>query len=608
MRRCWAHLLVAITVLLGSGCAGDQSREDGPVSKPTTPSMPGARSPGAPSASDGSDERAPSGKQDRFPGRDKLDAIVASPAPALPADQKAEVTTWQLRGPLPDVGGDARRQPEQQVERWLAERVRDPQVHLTEGLHCAARELALVKLKEGVYASPRLQRFIAGRCGVTSANLSMSGISGEVPVDIDEAEVHDGWGDGMRKMLDKLTLKGALDVGVALVRHEGQVAVLAVSGQRLVDVSAFSLRPDTTGTIVIEGRMTRAEPGRLYPWLNHGQYGARRCLVDVAVPLPSFRITCRPNTDDETAWLVVSFHPQGRLFGRSLVTVALRPSAKPGDTFKQERYGVGRASTNEEVLAALNQVRAAAGMSPLRLAVDQSAAAQRLAPHFLGAMLQTAHEPRRAEEIYLGLLAGWDVHETIENADLTWAASYRAVDLGQLMLHALELPQGRRTLLNPDADLIAIGRHGASPGVTGALFASYTVFDGLDVAAATKEVWDFYQRQREQAGLPPAAVLDLDPDAVAKASAQVSGGEGTDPVLRGLMELASEDVGKVKGWVFESLSLTRLKFPPAMMAPLPPRVQMTVAYRKPPDSSWGRYVVLVVIEDKGDLKTALLAR
>lgn len=601
----WRLSLPALVLLVASGCAGDQAKDD---AVPTKPLGPARLATGEGSSSvqseDGDEGDEGDGRKERFPGRDKLDAIVAAPAPALPSDKKAEVVTWKLRGPLPDVGGDAPRTPGQEVERWLKATIADPQVHMTEALHCAARELALVKLKEGVYASPRLQRFIAGRCGVTTANIGMHGISGEVPEDVSEAEVHEGWGDGMREMLSKQKLKGALDVGVALARHEGKVAVLVVTGQRLIDVKPFSMRPDATGGITIEGRMRQAEPGRIYPWLNHGRFGARRCLVDLAVALPDFRVTCRPNTDDDTAWLVVSFHPQGRLFGRSLVTVALRPSDAPGDTFQQESYGVGGASTNDDLLIALNEVRASAGMTPVRLATEQSVAAQRLAPHFLGAMLRTSRDPRRAEQIYLGLLAGWDVKETIENADLTWSASYKDVDLGQLMLRALELPQGRRTLLNPDADLIAVGRHTQSPGITGALFASYTIFDGLDVAASTQEVWDYYQRQREKRGLEAALTLDLAQQAFNKASEQVGNGEGTDPVLRGLMELASERYGKVKGWVFESLSLTRLKFPADMMSPVPPRVQFTVAYRKPPDSSWGRYVILVVMEDKDDLKTA----
>ena len=224
---------------------------------------------------------------------------------------------------------------------------------------------------------------------------------------------------------------------------------------------------------------------------------------DYSISLPRFRLRCKLASDDETAWIEIFRVQEGRVLTDSIGSVLAR--ARPDVQLKYEAApGSGRrvksaAEVRQELVLALNQARAKAGMGSLQIAEAQAYSNEQLAPVFFRAQKQADV----TDAIALGLLAGWDVQGTIRDGNFYAWLEGGTTDAHQLLDAVLERPLARSVLLDPEARQIAIG---AALGAKGhglrALITTYEFFRSNDGELASKKLLERIVRERRGRGLP----------------------------------------------------------------------------------------------------------
>jgi hypothetical protein len=542
-------------------------------------------------------------EESSFPTRDVIARIAAAPVPARLSDEKSrDVPGWELTGPLPDA---VDRSPPRDDSPWgklLADAAakRADDVVLTESMHCVAREQAAFYLANDARPAEMLERFIAARCG---APTSMGGsalqiISGD-PRTPDEA-FFTQFGERIRGMLDKTLPPGRLEAGLAYVRKGGRAVVAIAVTQQTVRLDRTPLVPGPDGKVVIRGEALLPAVG-LRALVNRGRYGYAECAVSTTEKLPRFAITCDTARDDEVAWLSVSALPPGRVLGTALLEMLVWPSGTASKTYPKlaRAAAVAQGTSPDEVLQEINRVRAEAKLPPLRVAEAESRTASRLAPHYFSA-LEGGGADGVADQVALGMLAGWDVEGLVRNGHFvsTWLPD--ATSWAEVVRAALSRPIGRETLLDPTAERIAIGpmtterAHGAIFG-TYALFDTYRHDDDLRLLATR-----ITALRAERGAAPPRLVGDLNQAALRAARLVQAGERAPTDALKELMAQASEKLGRsVRGWVAETTSLERGKLPDELATAKSLTLGIGVAHLRHPGQAWGRFVVLIVMIDEG---------
>lgn len=151
------------------------------------------------------------------------------------------------------------------VEAMLTEAGVELPFVATESMHCAARELARILALEGKLPGQRLERFLYGACGnATSFGGRARSLVGEVGEDVDDKELLAQWRDDIVSMVRRSAEGDSSVGGVALFRAQGAAAVVVTTYRRLFEVKPFSLVPDESGHLTLEGRAksTRTRPSR----------------------------------------------------------------------------------------------------------------------------------------------------------------------------------------------------------------------------------------------------------------------------------------------------------------------------------------------------------
>jgi hypothetical protein len=250
-----------------------------------------------------------------------------------------------------------------------------------------------------------------------------------------------------------------------------------------------------------------------------------------------------------------------------------------------------------QIAELVNRLRAEAGAAPLAFEREQSATAGALAPHFFASLF--GNDPQtNADLVLLGLLAGWDVDGLIQDAHFSAAWAPQSTDLSRLLSEALESPVGRRTLLSPEVERIAVGSVVAGEGgdsSLGALFVTYALFSEREHEQHARRVRERLAAKRAERGLgAPRHLHDVAPLAMRAASAVQAGAEPED-ALQELLEASGEALGRsVHGWIVESSDLDRIEFPEEFVARPDLELAVGVSVRRPQGEPWGRYVVMIV--------------
>src|SRR6185503_8794253 len=287
---------------------------------------------------------------------------------------------------------------------------------------------------------------------------------------------------GARKEIQSILKEGGQDAGIFFGRKAGlAVVALAVSHRRLL-LEKNPMVPGPDGKVVVRGGLLQPAAS-IRAAINRGRFGFAKCARDPSVKLPRFSFECPALPEDEAAWLEVAAFPPGRILGSNVMEMLVWPAGKPGKTYVRLAQAKASAAPAEapslpDLVQSINDMRKEAGLSPLRLADQESRTASLLAPHYFAA-ISGAEPETTADQVALGLRAGWDVDGTVRYGTFvsTWVKD--AASFGDVLRSALARPFGREALLDPAAERVAIGTVAADKDqVLAAVLSTYALFDG----------------------------------------------------------------------------------------------------------------------------------
>jgi hypothetical protein len=519
-----------------------------------------------------------------FPTRATIDKMTSGAARPIPARDVATASQWTVDGDPKDVKFD------RSLETSLASLTGIPADDLTFApeLRCTARELARFRLENGATPDERLDRFIVAACGRTQ-NVHAFYSSAQIPAKVKDEEIWKSWKGKLKIPTDA---KGK-SVGAWMVRKADKVTIaVAVAEPSPITVS----RADEAGKVVVTGTVS---PGakRVVGFINQGAYAVSECESDASVALPEIRMTCAMADGDPWAWVQVLTHPEGHRLMHSVSLSIARRDDKPITLTKPAHISDLPAETGAAILEGVNRTRALASLAPLEPAVKQAESNTKIAPHFFGA--EHAHDMTTADELALGMLAGWDVEGgTIRNGSFFAGLVSGTKDTASWLAHALDMPMGRHSLLAPDARKIAIGPAALEGGpAVGAVVTTYAMFGDYAAADADRERARAFGRineERAKRGLGPVTSVGPMPEVATLAKlvneGKREGGEALDSALTFQTRRMQRSA---RGWAFVTHDLDHFTIPPELLLPSQ-AVGIEVTHFKPEGSPWGAYLLYVI--------------
>lgn len=543
----------------------------------------------------------------QFPTQDTLAKIAAAPVPARLFDDKAkDVPTWELSEPLPDAMEQV---PHHDDSAWskLLDAVaaaHGDAVTTSEAMNCVARQEAAFLLANQAIPAPPLVDFIRARCGLPTGQVSVVYQTMEGDDRIPESKVEEQFRAPVKAMIEKW-VTGRVDVGLAYLRKNGHAVVAMTLSTRSVRVERMPFVPASGGAVVIRGESL--EPvGTMRAMINRGRYGYGACTPDPTVALPRFAFTCPALAADEAAWVSILSVPPGRLLGTAVLDTLVWPAGAPTKTYARLARDTAAAPVNGPVQLAdmiqeVNRVRTTAGLAPVRVAEQQSRTVARLAPHYFAGMVEGASS-EVADQVALGLYAGWEVDGLVRRGGMISTSAQGSGDAAEIVRTALLHPFGRETLLDPEIARVAIGTvAGANGADTGALFATYSLFDsyrhdndGTIIAARLTAL------RAARHALPPTLVTELNVEAQRAARSVQDGKSTPEEALDDLLKRASERAGgrAVHAGITETSSLEEMKFPDGMLTAPSLQYGAGAGHYRRQGHPWGRFIVFYVMVDE----------
>jgi hypothetical protein len=551
-----------------------------------------------------------------FPGRDALGAIAAGPAPTpkldvgvMPPEGWLVETSAAPEAPAEALWpANAPWQPRGAWDRAVADGIRAAgrSARMTEAMSCVARELGRWVLDHPQAPPAGLRRFIIAACGALAPDVGVKTLGGDVPAEVSEQAIVDRWRGQIGKDLVADLPAAATDAGFAFARKGGRVVAVLSFAQLRAELEPFSLSPGEAGELTLAGTV-RDQAEYIGAYVNQGPHGVAPCFVDPTVPRPRFRLTCQVRSEDETAWIELVYAQPRRVLGHTFARVlARRPGAR------QLRYQPPPARADQTVASpdqfaraavqALNQVRAAAGLSPVRLHAGESAAATRVARHYFGAAL-SGGVTEQMDVIALGLLAGWEVGGMIRDGSFASTLVPQTRDPGRWLDETIELPIGRSTLLAEGIEEVALGPVLLDdPPATGALVVGYRFHRSNDHGADIRRLMMSTLVARKHRKLEaPKRLAGMDKVMKAELDRVNQGRAQPMEALQNVLEAGVSRFGAgMQGYVVEASSLDALQIPDEVLRQPTLHMEIGVTHHKPAGAAWAQLVILVVFLDYGN--------
>ena len=529
-----------------------------------------------------------------FPSRAALEAILAEPIPVFPASIDAvPVAEWTLKGPLPTtpLGAETDEGDWTKVARAFAE-TRGGALVLSPALRCTAREIASFFATKGGMPTESVQDFIAARCGWPYTLSSHGVLTATFKKAGTDAALLTAFKKHVDEGLASLVPNEPGTIGLAVERHEDRVVAVWVVGQPRAALSE-PLTADASGVVHVRGKFLGAGD-RARALMNGDGFSVHVCAAEPVAP-PSFSFRCEgASTAGEPRWLTLVAHAPGQLIGRAVINTMVATSdasltwhAPPAPS----TAALGApAAIGETILPPLNELRAALGEPPLRLAHEQAALNARLVPYVFSA---STTNPARMEQISLGVLAGWDVKGgLVRDATLELLTSH-ATTAGDWLAEALTQPMGRLVLLDPRAEEIALGAY-AVPGksLVATVTSSYSFFHGETHPEIADALAARLLAERRAHGLPDvqriAGLAGID-----AATRDIAAGKDPNASLMGALQDATARVGRsFRGLALRTIDPTVTPLPPVLAASKVPTFAVAVGHHAAAGSAWGEYVIL----------------
>jgi hypothetical protein len=364
------------------------------------------------------------------------------------------------------------------------------------------------------------------------------------------------------------------------------------------------LQPDAAGNLTLEGELT--EPADYVSgYVNQGRFGVAPCSIDPAVGRPRFRASCPLAPGDATAWVQLFFAQPRRVLAIPFVQVLARRSLEEPLLFRPESYAGDRpvgsaAEFSAAVVEQLNAVRAQATLPPVGLAAAQSATAARLATHYFSATLAPRRRYQDADEIAMGLLAGWEVGGMIRDGHFISNVVANTRDAGRWLTATLAMPLGRTALLAPDIETIALGPLLLSePNGLGAVITGYRFHHGNDHNQDVARLYARMAEARKRAGQEaPRHLAALDKDMSTELqrvnAGQIQPRQAMDEMLA---DAAARYGRSMRAYLIEATSLDAFEIPPTVARQRHLDLEIGITHHRPQGAAWAQLVILVVYAD-----------
>lgn len=543
-----------------------------------------------------------------FPSRSEL-AQVAVAAAARPAQPPREPTAvlerWELAGPFPTVMGA---QPSQEATPFVsllraqAERT-GGRMMVTESMQCATRELGRYMMgHEGGIPQP-IADFVMGRCGSVGTFLGAWSSRGTAPGGDDEQHLVAEFRDRLAHAAQEFVASGdgPVNAGAWFGRAGTRFFFIMAMESRRVLVDPRPFTADESGRVVIEGRTLEATQS-LSAFINRGRWASQRCEVDAAVRMPRFRVLCPLDPQDAVARLEISAMPPGRMLGHTVFSAVVGPGRDASRVFDVHAADASRVTTDPaearaSLIAAVNEVRAQAGVGPVELAAREADAACQVTPAYFSAATD-GDMGSGTDRIALGLMAGWDVTGgTIRDGSFLSGAGAEDDDMDRWVSWALERPLGRHALLGADVRQVAVCPWTYEGHTHGVLWSSYRFFTEGTQAQEVSRVYERIDAARRAAGTARVQRLSqLEAPMKAHAQSLEHGAADLNGSLEAMLQLATERTGEgTRGWVIPTTDIEAIEFPREMLAQPTLRAAVQVAHWRDPNDAWGQTVVFVVM-------------
>lgn len=530
-----------------------------------------------------------------------LTAIEQRPAAPPPIPKTASVDLWQIEQAPPPDSAQLPWQPKGPWGTMFAEVAASVQrrPRLTLAMSCIAAELGRFHLQHQAEADASIRRFLIGGCGALVPNVQVEYFTGQAPASLSDAQVSAQMGGRMRSELVK-RLSSAVDTaGFWCGRRDDQVVGYLVIGHEEAQIKPFSLVPSADGEVVIEGRLN--QPAQyVEAYINYGSAAVQPCDTDLSVARPSFHFICRPAAQDETAWIQMLYVPPGHMLATEFAQALVRRSSDTPLSYGAVRYADPTPVSSSEEFARvaiqqLNRVRKMAGLPEVTLAAGESATATKLAPYYFAAALGGA-EPKQADLIALGLLAGWDIGGMIRGASLM-SSFTSTLDAGRWLTSALETPVGRYTLLARDIEQIAFGPMVLpKEGAIGAVVTGYRFHRGIDHTDDVNMLLTRVVQTRRRMGLPvPLRLGAITAVMNEELTAVREGRKLPRDALERVLQRASTSYGMaMNGYIIEASSLDELEIPEDVLRQPTLHLDIGVTHHKAEGAAWAQYTILVI--------------
>lgn len=541
---------------------------------------------------------------DQFPKKEQLQRVaLREPKLDLARDSARAIDQWTLKGPLPTSASVEHVQPKTPWEVAIAQDVPAFGTALSVDMQCIAREVSHYYLARSEYPGNLLQSFIARRCGSTVEDPRLWALSGDVPAGVSDEQ----WLANWREQLKGLSKIQAPLTGVSVLR-EGTKGVLVVAWG--TPEAEFSKPVQFVGlreSIVVRGRVAKKNVVRIEALINKGEYEVAECKTLEVLQPPEFAFECPIDPRDTHTTLSIAAFESGRILGNGVASFSLWPSGTAPDSWQRPAGSadVPKGDFNAQFLGAVNRMRQRAGLPLVGDTKEQSITAKMLAPHYLAAALGKG-DPHDADDIALGMMAGWDVPLDVVSSGFGSQALLGSRDLSVFMDFALDSPFTRKALTEPRAQLIAIGSVDDADHALAAIFATYVplgLFERKESEAAIITRLNAL-RQDRKLGLAQWTLWPGDVGGMVEAKLKARVWTPVDAQQYVLEKTAEIAKGEVRGYVQLVDDLNNFQFPPEVLMRSDINVFLAVGTYRGEGWAQTRYVVCFVVAKTGDIETA----
>jgi hypothetical protein len=557
-----------------------------------------------PNTADSARETAPSRPVLVFPPAEELSKLPSLPPPAeaLPGDALT-VEEWATATPADNDDTAAYDDPSP-WGRLAREAVaaQPATTRLSPALRCAAAEVTRFYIEKGAFPAETLRRFLVAKCGGSTPDTIALVLGFDVPAAMTEAQIHTHIDERIAASLaTRLRAPGHHALGVAVARGGGRFAIAALVGADEVRLAAGPHTADASRHITLRGTL-RDTANAAAAYINRGDYGTDRCDGDPSIALPDFAFSCALDEHDSAAWVEIVTQRKGRVLtdsvaallvaDRDVATIPYRahPSGPPSPVSDRDSF-------SSTLVSEINRVRSQDKLPALALERKQSAESTRLVGTFIDATLKGTQD---ADRIALGLVAGWNVAGLIRAGDL-FVALVPTTDATAWLDYALQRPIGRRVLLAPSVDRLAIGPavSGSGQGALAAIVTTYSMFASADHTADAQHMWMRIAAARARLRVPPLRKIDGGDELRRETQLVLSGAREPSLAVRAAMQSladSGEAAGSiVSGYTVETTDLDAAEVPPLVVHSAKGALAVAVTHHRVTGAAWGQYVVMYLL-------------